>query len=86
MKVTLTFALFPLLFLGAPLYAESLCLECLKAAQEELNQCLDNAISQEDKKSCAERQEAQAKICENGECKIERDKRDTRNEVPPQKK
>ena len=86
MNVTLVFVLFSLLFLGAPVFAESPCLECFKVAQEELKQCLDHAISQEDKKSCAEKQEAQAKICENGECKLERDIRDTRNEVLPKKK
>ena len=53
--------------------AQSLCLQCLKAAQEELKKCLEGAISQEDKKSCAEKQEARAKTCENGECKIERE-------------
>jgi hypothetical protein len=84
MNVRLAFALFPLLFLGAPVCAQSLCSECFKAAQEELKQCLDNAISEEDKISCDQSQHAQAKVCENGECKIERDKRDNRNEVLPQ--
>ena len=86
MNVTLAFALFPLLFLGAPVYAQSPCVECLKAAQEQLKQCLDNAISEEDKKSCAEKQQARAKACENGECEIERDKSKNRNEVLPPKK
>ena len=53
--------------------AQSLCLKCLEAAKEELKKCLEGAISQEDKKSCAEKQEARAKTCENGECKIARD-------------
>jgi len=34
--------------------------------------CLDEAISHEDKASCAERKEARTKACEEGECKIER--------------
>ncbi len=85
MNVILAFALFPLLLFDTPVYAQSLCSECLKATQEELKHCLDNAISEEDKNSCAEKQHAQMKVCENGECKIERDKRDTTNEILPQK-
>jgi hypothetical protein len=84
MNVALAFALFLLLFLGAPVYAQSRCAECLKAAQEELKQCLDNAISEEDKISCDQSQQAQTKVCEDGECKIERDKRDNKNEALPQ--
>ena len=86
MNVTLAFALFLLLFLGAPVFAQSPCVDCLKAAQEQLKQCLDNAISQEDKNSCAERQQAKAKACESGECESERDKSKNENEVLPQKK
>ena len=72
MNVKLAFALFLLLFLGFPVYAQSMCVDCLKAAQEELKKCLENAISQEDKKSCAEKQEARAKVCDNGACETER--------------
>ena len=85
MNVRLALALFPLLILGAPVYAESPCEECLKAAQEELKQCIDNAISEEDKISCDQSQQAQTKVCENGECKTERVERDNRNEALPQK-
>jgi hypothetical protein len=84
MNITPAFALFSLLVLGAPVYAESPCLECLKAAKDELKQCLANAISVEDKISCEEKQEAQAKECGDGECRIEREQSDTRNEVLPQ--
>jgi hypothetical protein len=69
------FALFPLILLGTPIYAQidqSLCKQCFKAAQDELKQCLDEAISQVDKVSCAEKQETQTKACTDGECKIER--------------
>ena len=86
MHVTLAFALFSILLLGSPVFAQSPCVDCLKAAQEQLNQCLGNAISQEDKKSCAERQEAKAKVCEKGECEIERAKTTNKNDVLPQKK
>ena len=83
MKFKLVFALFPLLFLGSPVYAQSPCGECLTAAEKELKKCLDNAISTGDKTSCAESRQARRKACVNGECKIERDEgeiRDNRNE------
>lgn len=86
MKFKLAIALSLLLLLSAPVSAQSPCAECFKGAQEELKQCLADAISQEDKNSCAEKQQAQAKVCEDGECKMERDKRDSRNETLPQKK
>jgi hypothetical protein len=86
MKITPALALFPLLFLSAPVYAQSPCAECFKAAQEELKKCLANAISQEDKNACAENQQAQMKVCENGDCRIERGKRVPRTEVLPQTK
>jgi hypothetical protein len=86
MHVTLAFALFSILLVGAPVFAQSPCVDCLKAAQDQLKQCLGNAISQEDKKSCAERQEAKAKVCEKGECEIERAKTTNKNDVLPQKK
>jgi hypothetical protein len=76
----LVFALVPLLFLGSPVYAQSPCSECLKAAEKELKHCLDNAISAGDKISCDERWRAGTKACVNGECTIERDERDNRNE------
>ena len=86
MNVTLAFALFSILLFGAPVYAQNPCVDCLKAAQEHLKQCLSNAISQEDKMSCAERQQEKSKVCDNGECVIERTKSQTNNDVLPQKK
>ncbi len=53
--------------------AQSLCAKCINAAQEEVKKCLDGAISQEDKKSCQEKQETRTKTCSDGECKIERE-------------
>jgi hypothetical protein len=74
LKFTLAFA-FPLIMLGTPIYAQmidqSLCVQCVTTAKAELTKCLEAAISQEDKKSCQEKQETHAKTCEN-ECKIER--------------
>jgi len=76
MKFKFAFALFPLIMLVTPIYAQiidqSLCVQCLTTAKEESKKCLDGAIRQEDKKSCLEKQETRAKTCDNGECKIER--------------
>jgi len=72
----LAFALFPLLMLGAPIYAQiidrSLCEQCLTKSKAELQSCLEAAISQEDKRSCHQKQETHVKNCEN-ECKIARE-------------
>lgn len=83
MNVRLAFALLPLLLLGSPVYGQSPCSECLKAAEKELKKCLDNAISADDKISCAENREAGMKACVKGNCTIERAERairDTRSE------
>lgn len=75
MKVKLVFALFPLILLGTPLYAQidqKLCVQCRTTAKEELNKCLSAAISQEDKAACAQKQDVRTKACEDGECKIAR--------------
>lgn len=73
LKFKLLFGLFSLLLLGAPTHAQvidqSLCTQCLTTAKAELKKCLEAAISQEDKKSCQEKQETHTKTCEN-ECKI----------------
>ena len=66
--------------------AQSLCTQCIQAAQEEVKKCLDAAISQEDKKSCLEKQETRSKTCEDGECKIERTQGGSKAEVPTEKK
>ena len=74
MKFKLVFALFPLILLGAPIYAQvdrSLCVQCLATAKDELKKCLDEAITQQDKKSCEEKEKTRTTTCENGECKIE---------------
>lgn len=70
----------------AQLGAQSLCSQCLKAAQDALKKCLDGAISQEDKKSCLERQETKTKTCANSECKIERTQGGSKSEVPSERK
>jgi hypothetical protein len=79
MNRRLVFTLSPLLFLASPIYAQSLCSECLTSAEKELKICLDNAISANDKISCDESRQAGMKACVKGECTIERDKRATRD-------
>jgi hypothetical protein len=73
LKFKLVFGLSSLLLLGTPIYGQiidqSLCIQCLTTAKAELKKCLEAAISQEDKKSCQEKQEKHAKTCVN-ECKI----------------
>lgn len=43
MNVRLAFALLPLLFLGSPVYAQSPCSECLKAAEDVRSQLHQDA-------------------------------------------
>ena len=86
MNITLGFVFFQILLLVTPVFAQNPCVECLKASQEQLKQCLGEAISHEDKNSCAERQQAKAKVCENGACVIERTTSQNINDVLPQKK
>ena len=52
MSVRLVFALFPLLFLGAAVHAQTPCSDCLNAADAETRKCLGNAISADDKVAC----------------------------------
>lgn len=75
-------ALVFLLLLDLPVSAERTCLECLNASQEELIHCLHNAISEEDTLACDERQHEQATSCEDDECKVEREEREKRTELP----
>lgn len=88
MNPTLVLAVFAVL-LGTPVYAQidqSLCMQCLASTKEELKKCLEEAISQEDKKACQEKQDTHAKTCEN-ECKIEKAAQSgNTNEAPPAKK
>lgn len=76
MNVRLVFVLFSLLFLGAPVYAQTPCTDCLNAADAEARKCFGNAISADDKVACLENREAQAKACRNRECQIERIERE----------
>jgi hypothetical protein len=62
-------------FGSAPLFAQPLCEDCLNEAKHLLAQCLEGAISKEDKQSCSERQQARSKGCESSQCMIERSAR-----------
>lgn len=61
-----------LFFMSVPSFAQHLCEDCLDEAKHLLKQCLEGAISQEDKKSCLERQQARSKGCESSQCMTER--------------
>lgn len=73
MNVRIVVTLFVFLYLGsAPLSAQHLCEDCLDDAKHLLKQCLEGAISEEDKKSCSERQQDRSKECESSQCMMER--------------
>jgi len=48
----------------SPLYAEDPCEACREAAQQESANCVAGAISQEDTKSCIEKEETRSKACQ----------------------
>jgi len=58
--------------LAGPAEAASPCADCVKAAEDDLKACLNNAISVDDKNACEEKRETQMKRCEGGECTAER--------------
>jgi hypothetical protein len=79
--LALAFLIFCLLA-SSPGSAQGLCAECLKAAQEELRTCLDNAISVDDKNTCEENRKEGMKACENKECTAEREAKELQKEKP----
>ncbi|HEX5551563.1 MAG TPA: hypothetical protein VFX36_12045 [Nitrospira sp.] len=66
--------------------AQSPCAECIKAAQEELKNCLDNAISVDDKNACEEKREEGMRVCEDKECTAEREAKESKKENLEQKR
>ncbi len=58
-----------------PLHAQSLCADCLHAADQEMRQCLNNAIGPNERVACLDTQQAQMSACSNNECKVEREER-----------
>jgi hypothetical protein len=73
-----------LLFAGPPVSAQNLCIECLRAADQELKACIKNAISIEDTNACEDKREDQLRTCEDSECKVEREDRETSGDAPSQ--
>ena len=59
-------------FLIPPLHAadENPCDKCLKDSQKELMKCLEGAISEEDKKTCTEKNDQRVQSCNQLECKL----------------
>ena len=73
MSIKFMFALFPLILLGTPIYAQidySPCLQYLETAKKELNECLEEAISHEDKISCEEKKEARTRPAKTVSAKL----------------
>ena len=62
-----------LILMSSAVSAQSLCAECIKAAQEELRNCLDNAISVDDRNTCEENRQEEMKACEDKVCAAERE-------------
>jgi hypothetical protein len=75
MSAKLSFGLLAAFILASsPLSAQSPCAECIQAAQDQLKDCLDNAMSVDDKNACEENREKGMRACEDKECTAEREK------------
>ena len=73
MNVRLVFALFPLLFLGAPLYAQNPCSDCFNQVEGEAKKCLESVTGPSEKNACLDNRHEQMKACSENECKAERE-------------
>jgi len=60
-----------LLLLIVPLYAadDGACAKCLSDSQKELMKCMEGAISEEDKKTCVEKNDQRVQSCNQLECR-----------------
>ena len=76
MKGQVVLAVASVMALAVPLFAgeDNLCEKCRQAARQELAKCIEAAISQQDKKSCNEKNDLRMKTCEDGVCKITTEK------------
>lgn len=83
MHVRLVFALCPLLALATPLHAQSPCSDCFNAAEREVRNCLNNAISADDKNGCLANRQARMKACSDNQCKEDREEAATTTEQRP---
>ena len=86
MDVRLAFSLLFLLMLASLASAKSPCSECFNAVQEELKACLANAISVDDKNTCEENRNQQMKACEERECRVERESKESPKKNLPQER
>ncbi len=77
MRLRLAFALFPLLCLNPPLYAQTPCADCINAVAEEAHRCLESVIGPSERNACLDNRDAQMKSCTNNECKAQREERAT---------
>lgn len=82
-KLTIGFLILFTLSL-TPVFAESPCAECLNTAQEELKNCLESAISVDDKTTCEEKREEGMKACEDKQCRAEREAKESQKDKSSQ--
>ena len=82
MKIRLVCGLFPLLLVGAPLYAQIPCADCVTTAEIEANKCLQSVTGPSERNTCLDNRQAQMKACSEADCKVERDEVRT-TETPP---
>ena len=73
MNLRLMCALFPLLLLAPPLYAQNPCSDCFNAAEEEAQKCLESVTGPSERNGCLDNRQAQMKACTNNECKVQRE-------------
>ena len=74
------------ILVSSPVSAQSSCAECIKAAQDELKDCLDHAISVDDKNACEENREKGMRACEDKDCMAERESKDLHRETVDQER
>jgi hypothetical protein len=84
MNVRAPIILLCLTFVDPLVFAQSPCPDCFKAAEEAMKSCLANAISVDDQTACKDGRDGELKACNDGECRIEREKREQSTDAPPQ--
>lgn len=82
MNVRLVFGLFPLLLVGALLYAQNPCSDCFNAAEGEAKKCLDSVTGPSERNACLDNRHAQMKACSENACKVEREELATTETQP----
>ncbi len=82
MNLRLVFVLFPLLFLGAPVHAQTSCGDCFNAAEGEAKKCLESVTGPSERNACLDNRQAQMKACSEDDCKVEREESATTETRP----